>query len=422
VIPTATMSETHRQALLAARAAGEKVSVTDTTTRRAWLIGVSRCLEDGWEQILEANKLDIEAAMAAGIVDARLERMTLDSRRVAQMAAAVREIAEQPDPLEQTLDMGTRPSGIHVWRVRAPLGLIAMIYEARPNVTIDAAALAVFAGNAIVLRPGKEIKHTAKILGDILRGCLVALGLPIEAVTVLEDADRSWFKSLLGAVGIVDLLIPRGGEGLVRAVQAEARVPVLAHANGVCHTYVDAEAELEKAVAIVVNGKAQRPGVCNATEGLLIDRAVLSTFLGPLTDALLAANVRLHGSAELVSLDSRILPDGDAHRGHEWLALDITVQIVEGVDGAIVYIRQFGSGHTEAIVTENGETAARFIKEVQASAVMFNASTRFNDGGELGLGAEIGISTSRLHAWGPMGAQALTTQRWVVTSKGAIRQ
>jgi glutamate-5-semialdehyde dehydrogenase len=421
VIPAVSISETHRNALLAARVAGEKVAILDATTRRAWLIGVSRCLEDGWEQILEANKLDLDAAKIAGIDEVRLERMTLDSRRVAQMAAAVREIAEQPDPLEQTIDMGTRPSGIHVWRVRAPLGLIAMIYEARPNVTIDAAALAVYAGNAIVLRPGKEIKHTAKILGDILRGCLVALGLPLEAVTVLEDADRSWFKSLLGAVGIVDLLIPRGGESLVRTVQAEARVPVLAHANGVCHVFVDAEAELEKAVAIVVNGKAQRPGVCNATEGLLIDRAVLTQFLPALVDALLVANVRLHGSAELTALDERILPDGDEFRGHEWLALDITVQVVDGVTGAIEYIRRYGSGHTEAIVTENGETAARFIKEVQASAVMFNASTRFNDGGELGLGAEIGISTSRLHAWGPMGAQALTTQRWVVTSKGAIR-
>jgi glutamate-5-semialdehyde dehydrogenase len=417
-----TISATHRDQLLAARAASQTLATTDTTTRRAWLIGVARCLEDGWDQILAENKLDVEAAKAAGLDAAKLDRLTLDSRRVAQMAAAVREIAAQPDPLEDTLDMGTRPSGIHVWRVRSPLGLIAMIYEARPNVTIDAAALAVWAGNAIVLRPGKEIKHTAKILGDILRGCLVALGLPGEAVTVLEDPDRAWFQSLLGAAGIVDLLIPRGGAGLVHAVQEGARVPVLAHAEGVCHTYVDGEADLEKAVAITVNGKAQRPGVCNATEGLLIDRAALDRTLPALVDALVAAGVTLHGSAELAARDGRILADGDQHRGHEWLSLDLTVQVVDGVDGAIAYVRQYGSGHTEAIVTENGDTAAYFIKHVQASAVMFNASTRFNDGGELGLGAEIGISTSRLHAWGPMGAQALTTQRWVVTSKGAVRQ
>lgn len=420
--PAPPITESHREALLAARAAGERVATADTTTRRAWLIGVGRCLEEGWEEILVANKLDLQEAKAAGITDARLDRMTLDSRRVAQMAAAVREIAEQPDPLEDTLDMGTRPSGIHVWKVRAPLGLIAMVYEARPNVTIDAAALAVYAGNAIVLRPGKEIRHTAKILGDILRGCLVALGLPREAVTVLEDPDRAWFKSLLGAAGIVDLLIPRGGEGLVRAVQAEARVPVLAHATGVCHVYVDGEADVDKAVAIVLNGKVQRPGVCNATEGLLIDRATADRFVPPLVDALVAAGVKLHGSAALAALDARISPDGDEFRGHEWLSLDLTVQLVDGVAGAIAYIREYGSGHTEAIVTENGDTAGRFIREVQASAVMFNASTRFNDGGELGLGAEIGISTSRLHAWGPMGAQALTTQRWVVTSKGAVRQ
>lgn len=420
--PTAPILESHRQALLAARAAGERLAITDTTTRRAWLIGVARCLEEGWDDILAANKLDLEAAKAAGITDSRLDRMTLDSRRVAQMAAAVREIAEQPDPLEETIDLGARPSGIHLWRVRSPLGLIAMVYEARPNVTVDAAALAVYAGNAIVLRPGKEIRHTAKILGEILRGCLVALGLPHDAVTVLEDADRAWFKSLLGAAGIVDLLIPRGGEGLVRAVQAEARVPVLAHAEGVCHTYIDAEAEVEKAVAITVNGKAQRPGVCNATEGLLIDRKAVAQMLPALVDALVEAKVTLHGSPELAAMDPRIVPDGDDYRGHEWLSLDLTVQIVDGVEGAIAYIRQHGSGHTEAIVTENGDTAGRFIKEVQASAVMFNASTRFNDGGELGLGAEIGISTSRLHAWGPMGAQSLTTQRWVVTSKGAVRQ
>jgi glutamate-5-semialdehyde dehydrogenase len=417
----ATISATHRQALLAARAAGERLASTDTTTRRAWLIGVARCLEEGWDQILQENKRDLDAAREAGLDAAKLDRMTLDSRRVAQMAAAVREVAEQADPLEETLDMGTRPSGIHVWRVRSPLGLIAMVYEARPNVTVDAAALAVYAGNAIVLRPGKEIKHTARILGDILRGCLVALGLPVEAVTVLEDPDRSWFQSLLGAAGIVDLLIPRGGEGLVRAVQSEARVPVLAHATGVCHVYVDHEAEPDKAVAIVLNGKTQRPGVCNATEGLLIDRVAVDKLLPPLVDALAAAGVTLHGSSELAALDGRIRPDGDEFRGHEWLSLDLTVQLVDGVEGAIAYIRQYGSGHTEAIVTENGDTAAHFIKQVQASAVMFNASTRFNDGGELGLGAEIGISTSRLHAWGPMGAQALTTQRWVVTSKGAIR-
>lgn len=420
--PAPSISQTHRDALLAARAAGERLAVTDTTTRRAWLIGVARILEDGWDDLLAANKLDVEAAKAAGITDARLERMTLDSRRVAQMAAAVREIAEQPDPLEETIDMGTRPSGIHVWRVRSPLGLIAMIYEARPNVTVDAAALAVYAGNAIVLRPGKEIRHTAKFLGDVLRGCLVALGLPIDAVTVLEDPDRVWFQSLLGASGIVDLLIPRGGEGLVRAVQAEARVPVLAHATGVCHTYIDREADLDKAVAITVNGKVQRPGVCNATEGLLIDRVAAERFLPPLVDALVAAGVTLHGSPEVAARDARIRPDGDDYRGHEWLSLDLTVQLVDGVAGAIDYIHRYGSGHTEAIVTENGDTAGLFIKSVQASAVMFNASTRFNDGGELGLGAEIGISTSRLHAWGPMGAQALTAQRWVVTSKGAVRQ
>jgi glutamate-5-semialdehyde dehydrogenase len=302
------------------------------------------------------------------------------------------------------------------------LGLIAMIYEARPNVTIDAAALAVYAGNAIVLRPGREIRQTAQALGAVISRSLLQVGLPTDAVLVLDDPDRAWFKSLLDAAGIVDLLIPRGGESLIRAVQAEAKVPVLAHATGVCHTYIDKDADVQKAVTITLNAKTQRPGVCNATEGLLIDRRVLDTHLGPLVDALVDAGVTLHGAPELAERDARILPDGDAFKGHEWLSLDLTVQPVDGLDGAIAYIEQYGSGHTEAIITEDSDAAIRFIKEVQASAVMHNASTRFNDGGELGLGAEIGISTSRLHAWGPMGAQALTTQRWVVTSKGSVRE
>ncbi|HEY9720798.1 MAG TPA: glutamate-5-semialdehyde dehydrogenase, partial [Oscillatoriaceae cyanobacterium] len=219
----------------------------------------------------------------------------------------------------------------------------------------------------------------------------------------------------------VDVLIPRGGEALIRAVQAEARVPVLCHAQGVCHTYVDASADLEKAVRIVLNGKTQRPGVCNATEGLLLDRRALDRLLPPLVDALVAAGVTLHGSAELAARDARLQSDGDAARGREWLSLDLTLQAVDGVEGAIAYVQQYGSGHTEAIVAEDAATAARFLREVQAAAVMHNASTRFNDGGELGLGAEIGISTSRLHAWGPMGAEALTTRRWLVTGDGAVR-
>jgi glutamate-5-semialdehyde dehydrogenase len=412
----------HHDQLLRARQAGLKLATADAATRKAWLAALAELLEASEAMVLAANAEDLAAAREKGVDDARYDRMRLDSARIAQMAKAVREVAAQADPLEEVLDMGTRPSGIHVWRVRSPLGLIAMIYEARPNVTIDAAALAVYAGNAIVLRPGREIRHTAQALGEVLARSLVEVGLPGEAVLVLDDPDRVWFQSLLVATGVVDLLIPRGGESLIRAVQAEAKVPVLAHATGVCHTYIHAEADVEKAVAITVNAKAQRPGVCNATEGLLIDRAVLDTHLGPIVDALVAAGVTLHGAPELADRDSRILADGDRFKGHEWLSLDLTVHPVDDLAGAIAYIGQYGSGHTEAIITENSDAAIRFIKEVQASAVMHNASTRFNDGGELGLGAEIGISTSRLHAWGPMGALALTTQRWVVTSQGSVRR
>ena len=412
---------THHEAFAAARAAGQVLAATTGDQRRAWLRRVADRLEAEYDRILKANAEDMMAAVAKDVDAARQDRMKLDSRRIGQMALAVREIAAQQDPLEAVVDLGERPSGIRVWRVRSPLGLIGMIYEARPNVTIDAAALAIFAGNAIVLRPGREIRHTAQVLGQILGDALEAEGLPRAALLVLDDPDRAWFRSMLTAAGLIDLLIPRGGEALIHAVQAEARVPVLAHATGVCHVYVDAEADLEKATRIVLNGKTQRPGVCNATEGLLIDRARLDDALPVLMDALAGAGVTVHGPAALAARDPRIVPDGDERRGHEWLSLDLTLQAVDGVAGAIAYIAAFGSGHTEAIVTENGETANTFIKRVQASAVMFNASTRFNDGGELGLGAEIGISTSRLHAWGPMGAEALTTQRWVVVANGAVR-
>jgi glutamate-5-semialdehyde dehydrogenase len=416
-----TLEAGHEALLRAAREAGSRVAVAGGAQRRAWLEGLARALEVEAPAILDANAADHAAAVEAGADAARLDRMRLDERRLGQLAGAVREIAAQPDPLEASEDLGVRPSGIRVRRVRSPLGLIGMVYEARPNVTVDAAALAIFAGNAIVLRPGREIRASAQALGQILRRSLADVDLPAEAVLVLDDPDRAWFRSLLGAAGLIDLLIPRGGASLIAAVQAEARVPVLAHATGVCHTYVDASADLAQAVKVVVNAKAQRPGVCNATEGLLLDRANLASLLPPLVDALVDAGVTLHGSAELAALDGRIVPDGDTWRGHEWLSLDLTVQAVDGVEGAIAYIARHGSGHTEAVLATDPAVTARFVRAVQASAVMVNASTRFNDGGELGLGAEIGISTTRLHAWGPMGATALTTQRWVVEGDGAVR-
>ncbi|MEB3223594.1 MAG: glutamate-5-semialdehyde dehydrogenase [Candidatus Sericytochromatia bacterium] len=416
-----TLEATHEASLRGARSAGARVAIAPAEQRRAWLGGLADALVTDAPALLAANAEDHAAAVAAGADAARLDRLRLDERRLAQLAAAVREIAAQPDPLAETEDLGVRPSGIRVRRVRSPLGLIGMVYEARPNVTIDAAALAVYAGNAIVLRPGREIRASAQALGNLLHRTLEAAGLPGEAVLVVDDPDRAWFRSLLAAAGIVDLLIPRGGASLIRAVEAEARVPVLAHATGVCHTYVDASADLEQAVRVVVNAKAQRPGVCNATEGLLLDRAGLDGLLAPLVDALVAAGVTLHGSEALAARDARVVPDGDVWRGHEWLSLDLTVQVVDGIAGAISYIANHGSGHTEAVLATDPAVAARFVREVQASAVMVNASTRFNDGGELGLGAEIGISTTRLHAWGPMGALALTTQRWVVEGEGAVR-
>ena len=404
-----------------AKKAARVLARADARQRYAFLTALVDAL-DAWEaKILAANAKDLQLATSQGADAVRLDRMQLTPNRLAQLRAAVQVIATQSDPLSEVEDRGQRPSGIRVRRIRSPLGLIGMVYEARPNVTIDAAALAVFAGNGIVLRPGREIRASARVLGLVLREALQQAELPPEVVQVLEDPDRSWFRSMLGAVGVIDLLIPRGGAALIKAVEAESRVPVLAHATGVCHTYVDAEADPTMAVEVVLNAKVQRPGVCNATEGLLLDRRTLATHLPPLVDALSQAGVTLHTSPELAALDSRLIPDGNDFRGHEWLSLDLTVQAVDGVEGAIAYISEYGSGHTEAIITDNAATAEQFVRAVSASAVMVNASTRFNDGGELGLGAEIGISTSRLHAWGPMGALALTTQRWVVEGQGTIR-
>jgi glutamate-5-semialdehyde dehydrogenase len=411
----------HLEALAAGRVAGERLACSSTEQRRAWLEALATALDAAHAPLLAANAEDLAAARAAGLDAAKLDRMALDSARLAALAQAVREVAAQPDPLAYREERGSRPSGIRVARVAAPLGLIAMIYEARPNVTVDAAALALYAGNAILLRPGKEIARTALALGAVLEASLGSVGLPSAAVQVVTDPDRAWFRTMCEAAGLVDLLIPRGGEGLIRAVQAAAKVPVLAHAEGVCHTYLHASADPAQALAIVLNGKVQRPGVCNATEGLVIDRAALPALWPPIAEALQGAGVRIHASPELVAMVPGCLDDGLDHRGREWLRLELTAWAVEGLDEAIDELRRYGSGHTEAIVATDEAAARRFQREVQASCVMWNASTRFNDGGELGLGAEIGISTTRLHAWGPMGAEALTTRRWLVEGEGAVR-
>lgn len=419
---TTDTQKSHLDCFKTARRAAATLARAEAEKRLRFLHALSEALRLQADDILRANAQDLELASHNGASAARRDRMELNASRISHLIAAVQAIAAQPDPLAEVEEHGVRPSGIKVRRVRSPLGLIGMVFEARPNVTIDAAALAVYAGNGIILRPGREIRHSARALHNALRIALRKADLPSEVIQVVDDPDRSWFRSMLSAAGLIDLLIPRGGAELIRAVEREARVPVLAHATGVCHTYVDAEADPDMAIKIVLNAKTQRPGVCNATEGLLIDRQVVGALLPRLSHALRAAGVKLHASPELATLDESLAPDGDDYRGHEWLSLDLTVQAVEGVEGAIDYIASYGSGHTEAIVTNNPTTAEKFIKGVAASAVMVNASTRFNDGGELGLGAEIGISTSRLHAWGPMGALALTTQRWIVEGEGTVRQ
>ena len=370
--------------------------------------------------ILAANAEDLAAARAAGLDEAMVDRLALDPKRLAAIAGAVDEIAQQGDPVGEVTGMRSRPSGLRVGQVRVPLGVIAMIYEARPNVTVDAAALCLKSGNAVLLRGGKEAARSNEALGALVREAVASAGLAADAVQIVPPGDREAMKALIGMSGLIDLVIPRGGEGLIRFVAEHARVPVIQHYKGVCHLYVDEGADVEMAARLVQNGKLQRPGVCNALEGLLVHRSAAAELL-PLVDALAAQGLEIRGDAETVALAKSARPAKPEDWGSEFLAKILAVRVVGSMDEAMEHIARYGSNHTEAICTRSYERAERFLREVDASCVLVNASTRFNDGGELGLGAEIGISTTKLHAYGPMGLASLTTLKWIARGDGQIR-
>lgn len=372
--------------------------------------------------IFEANAKDLDAARHNGLDAARMDRLRITDTVLDAMAKACRHVATLPDPIGEVDNMIRRPNGLWVGRMRIPLGVIAIVYESRPNVTIDAAILCLKAGNSVILRGGSEAYHSNAVLGELLRRALDQSGLPQGCIQVVPTTDRAAVTCLLALDEFIDVVIPRGGEGLIRTVVKAATMPVLKHYKGVCHVYVHQDADLEQALAIVRNAKTQRPGVCNALECLLVHAAVAPTFLPLLRDHLAPCGVSYRACLEaLPLLGPTAVPARDEDYGHEFLSLTLAVRVVASQDEAQAHIARHGSGHSEAILTASHDRAMRFVREVDASCVLVNASTRFNDGGELGLGAEIGISTSKIHAYGPMGVRELTSQKFIVLGEGQVR-
>jgi len=412
----------------AARAASRRVAKASAAQRTQALREIAQAIDRHRPAILAGNAADLAAARAAGTAPAMLDRLALDDRRLTGLARAVAEIADAPEVLGHVERSETRPSGILVERVRIPLGVIAMIYEARPNVTTDAAALCLKAGNACILRGGREARASNRALLAAVQDGLAIAGLPAEAVQLVPLADREAISDLVQLDDLIDLCIPRGGEGLIRFVAEHARVPVLKHYKGVCHIYVHAAADPARALAIIENAKVQRPSACNAVETVLIDRAIAPSFVPQLVARLTAVGptagprVELRGDDTVRALGgAEVRPASEDDWYAEYLDWILAVRVVDGIEDAIAHIERYGSSHTESILTEDAAAGERFVREVDSSTVMINASTRFADGGELGLGAEIGISTTRLHAYGPMGAEGLTTTKFVVRGTGQVR-
>ncbi len=413
-------SDIRRQAL-DCRDAAHAVAGLGTDARNALLASMAAALEADAAAILAANAQDLAAASAKGTGSAMLDRLKLDDKRLAGIAAALREVAALPDPVGQVTRAYDRPNGIHVERVRVPLGVIAMIYEARPNVTADAAALCIKAGNAVILRGGSEAIHSNTAIASALRRALREAGLPEAVLTLVTDLRRETMLELIQLNDIVDLVIPRGGEGLIRFVAEHARVPVIKHYKGVCHLYVDADADRKVALDLLIDGKVSRPSACNSLETLLVHRAAAADFLPTAVAELRRRGVEVRGDAATRALVPGVAEASEDDYAAEFLDLVIAVKVVDSLDEAIAHIRRYGSDHTEVIATRDAAHAEAFVHALRSAVVMVNASSRFSDGGELGLGAEIGISTTRLHSYGPMGLEALTVERFVVRGIGQVR-
>jgi len=415
------MSLNVRALAVAARAAQLDIAALDAAQRSALLHAMAARIETEAETILAANAADVAEAEANKVGPALVDRLRLDRARVDAIAAGMRAVADLPDPVGQVTRRETRPNGITVERVRLPLGLIAMIYEARPNVTADAAALCLRAGNAAILRGGREARRSNAAISTVLRSTLRDVGLPEAAITTIDDPAHEHVLTLVQLSDLIDLAIPRGGERLIRFVAEHARVPVIKHYQGVCHLYVDAAADIDLALDLLIDGKTTRPAVCNALETLLVHRSIAHQFLPRAARALQQRGVQLRGCDATRALVPEATSATDADYAAEFLDLILAVRVVDDLDDAVAHIRRYGSDHTEVIASEDAVAADRFVAALRSAVVMVNTSSRFSDGGELGLGAEIGISTTRLHAYGPMGAESLTIERFVVRGAGQVR-
>ena len=404
----------------AARAAAAELAFASSERKSAALISAAAAMEAGEQAILDANCLDLAYGEEKGLSPAMMDRLRLDGRRVRAMADGLRAVAEQKDPVGAVIADWTVPSGLRIRRVRTPLGVIGVIYESRPNVTADAGALCLKSGNAVILRGGSESFHSATAIHDCLQAGLRAANLPAAAIQMVPTRDRAMVAAMLGATQFIDVIVPRGGKGLVGLVQAEARVPVFAHLEGICHVYADRDADLEKARRVVLNAKTRRTGICGAAECLLIDWQFYTKHGAVLIEDLLRAGVEVRTEGELLKVPGTVRAAPDDF-GREFLDSIIAARLVDGVDEAIAHIRRYGSGHTESILTENDATAARFFERLDSAILMRNASTQFADGGEFGMGAEIGIATGKLHARGPVGAEQLTSFKYLVEGDGTIR-
>ena len=403
-----------------AKAAARTLATVSTAVKNTALLTMADALEGREAELLEANKKDVVAA--TGLSNAAIDRLTLNTKRIKEMAAGLREVAALPDPVGEVTKVWQRPNGMKVSRVRVPIGVIGIIYESRPNVTADAASLCLKSGNAVVLRGGSEAIQSNAAIVKVLMEAGEKVGIPAGTITFIDNPDRQVSTLLLKQDKLIDLIIPRGGEGLMQFIMKESTIPVIKHDKGVCHTYVDDKADLKMAEAICFNAKVQRPGTCNAMETLLVHQAIAPSFLPPLITRYQDAGVEVRGCPRTVKLAPGVKPATDSDWGTEFLDLILAVRVVDGMEQAMEHIARYGSQHSEAIVTQDQGRAMRFLNEVDAAAVFVNASTRLHDGYQFGLGAEIGISTTRIHARGAMGLEELTSTKFIVLGTGQIRE
>jgi glutamate-5-semialdehyde dehydrogenase len=404
-----------------AKKASQTLANLSSAVKNELLQRMAKALLTHTEELIEYNEKDLASARTEGLAPSMIDRLMLDAQRIRGMADGLREVADLPDPVGEITGMWRRPNDLQVGRMRIPLGVIGIVYESRPNVTADAAGLCLKSGNAVILRGGKEAIHSNLAIGRILKSELERMCLPGSALQVIETTDRSAILELLKLEEQIDLIIPRGGEGLIRFVSENSRIPVIKHYKGVCHTFVDASADYEQAEKICINAKVQRPGVCNAMETLLIHQDIAETFVPRITAAMRAKGVELRGCETTREFAAEVEPATEDDWYAEYLDLTLAVRVVENLEEAIAHIRKYGSLHTEVIITRDYQNSQRFLREINSSVVMVNASSRFSDGNQFGLGAEIGISTSKLHSFGPMGLEDLTTRKFIVLGDGHIR-